>query len=415
MSTLDMKNGTLFVGNPASVVYGKVVKIEQLEAQYKRIDWIDDSKSNQLGQLDAITSVAITLAGLFNNDTEVDVKNSIVDVISESNTLHSKIYGEHIMWHAKADALRAEIQDLINEIKAIVADANPAAADFGDGGVGADQTRINAMRNVLVDIINDDDYDGKFEAGNFDRVENLKTLYKNDYNDIDQLPSQDRTTSDDRDNHQHTGNDDHYTGPFRGTQEEADRLNGMLPGAIQAGDPKSYYTAAEADEYNATLTGAQTADSLNAALTGAVQEGETFNQATADQHYAYLQGALTPDRINPQGNITEAVFFGYNRDNADRLGCTLPNGTNANPLTAEQAANFNAHLVGAENTAAEAAAHNATLEGAVQEGDVKETYTAEEASEYNSTLPGAVHVPAPTPTPTSEPEPTPEPTPDPAA
>lgn len=266
-----MKNGTLFVGNPASVVYGKVVKIEQLEAQYKRIDWIDDSKSNQLGQLDAITTVGNALAGLFTGENDTEVADKIAAVLTESGTLHSKIYGEHLMWHAKADALRAEIQDLINEIKAIVADANPAAAEIGDGGVGADQTRINAMRNVLVDIINDEDNDAKFEVGEFDKVENLKSLYKNDYNDIDQTSSQDRVPADDRDNHQHTTNDDHY----KCSQADANAYNATLPGAVKAGDPKSYYeegdeiptgkavgdvkevyTAEEAAEHNATLPGA---------------------------------------------------------------------------------------------------------------------------------------------------------------
>ena len=213
------KPGTILLGNPANLVVSKVTQIAVLEKRYKVIDWIDDMKSNQLGQLYAIWNVSKSLVINRRNMTISDtiVSDIISNIVPKAVDMHTRIVDEHSAYHEKANKLRNQIATLVNEIK-VIADA-ASGIDYvvpnDVVGVKRDQTQINAMRSKLLKIVQDnadriDVSNVVFDATSDDKlsVQFTVTLNKMDYNDIDQLANIDRTT-DPKEEHMHIDNDDH--------------------------------------------------------------------------------------------------------------------------------------------------------------------------------------------------------------
>lgn len=207
--------GTILLGNPANVVVSKVTQIAILEKKYKVIDWIDDMKSNQLGQLHAIWDVSKSLveSNVLADTTATDIVSNIVP---KAVNMHERIVGEHKNYHDQATELRNQITALVNDIKSIVA----AASGVVDGvsndvsSVKRDQAQINSMRSKLLKIVQDnaDNIDTSgvtFAVASDDKVSVQFTLALNkmDYNDIDQLANIDLTNKPEE--HMHIDNDDH--------------------------------------------------------------------------------------------------------------------------------------------------------------------------------------------------------------
>ena len=152
------------------------------------------------------------------------------------------------------------------------------------------------------------------------------------------------------------------------------------------------YSQAEADDYNATLTGAlpingttalteAQADAYNATLTGALPINGTtpLTEAQADAYNATLANALP---INGTTTLTEAQADAYNAT----LDGALPiNGTTE--LTATQANAYNATLTNAVAAGAAAPADYNTKVGSAPADN--SSLTAEEAIAYNATLDNA--------------------------
>ena len=208
--------GTILLGNPAQEVTDRVTQIAILEKQYKIVDWIDDMKSNQLGQLHAIYKVSAKLYSI--ESLGETVLTQVASIGNSSIKMHDRINGEHARYHAKAAALRAQIAELVNQIKAIVEKAtNDVNVDTsGLAGVKKDQAEINAKRSKLLTIIGDNEdtinekikYDSATEPA--PAVAMAAELNKMDYTDIDQTANIDRTTDPEED-HQHVINDDHHS------------------------------------------------------------------------------------------------------------------------------------------------------------------------------------------------------------
>ena len=210
-----MRNfGTILLGNPAQEVTDRVTQIAILEKQYKIVDWIDDMKSNQLGQLHAIYNVSSELYAI--STLSEAILSQVAAIGNSAIDMHERINGEHATYHLKAAELRAQIAALVDEIKAIVARATNYQGDSdGLAGVKKDQAEINSKRSKLITIIQDNEdtindaieYDAKTEQA--PAVSMVQRLNKTDYNDIDQTANIDRTT-DDESEHQHVDNDDHH-------------------------------------------------------------------------------------------------------------------------------------------------------------------------------------------------------------
>jgi len=192
----------IFLGDPAKYVYSKVKEIEKLEEQYKIIDWIDDVKSNQLGQLHAIYNVSTTLQQIISNSVQLQI---VKDIQLSSFAMHERINSEHNTYHSRAEYIRSQINSIAQEIKNFVNNAiSNIVGVVTDNSVKVDQGKINSMRSKLIIIIND----------NIDIIDNeqaielITILNKLDYNVIDQTSHIDRTT-DDPEMHKFIDNSDH--------------------------------------------------------------------------------------------------------------------------------------------------------------------------------------------------------------
>lgn len=209
------KPGTILLGNPANVVVSKVTQIAVLEKKYKVIDWIDDMKSNQLGQLHTIWDVSKSLVES-NVLSQTTVNDIISNIVPKAVSMHERIVGEHKNYHDQATELRNQIAALVDEIKSIVEAASGVVNGVSNdvSSVKRDQTQINSMRSKLLKIVQDnaDNIDTSgvtFDVASGDKVSVQFTLALNkmDYNDIDQLANIDLTNKPEE--HMHIDNDDH--------------------------------------------------------------------------------------------------------------------------------------------------------------------------------------------------------------
>lgn len=125
-----------------------------------------------------------------------------------------------------------------------------------------------------------------------------------------------------------------------------------------------------------------------------------YDATSANTHNAGLSGARSAG-YEEKYTAEEALAYNATLDGAVKEGDPKPSPGN---YTADEAKEYNAKLPGAVKegdakpedgtyTAEEAATHNAGLSGAVKEGDAKPSpgnYTAAEAETFNANLPGAV-------------------------
>ena len=169
--------------------------------------------------------------------------------------------------------------------------------------------------------------------------------------------------------------------------------NATLPGAITTNtvkDEEVFYTQQEADDYNATLK-------------GAIKEGDNllYTKDEVNLHNSTLQGAVKPEDIQTEGHdviyytweeykaMLPANYGWYSEETYNTALESYKNGNqntwfpeNKSPVKSPKTET----IYYTEETAN---AHNLTLPGAWQYGEVKGIATAETAKEYNRTLPGA--------------------------
>lgn len=159
------------------------------------------------------------------------------------------------------------------------------------------------------------------------------------------------------------------------TQDEADKHNDIIHGAIHEGD-KLLYTKAEVDNYNATLPGAVKPGDVQTAGHDDIYYGED----EYDEYMVAVKAAVDAGKI-PDNNIymTEDDFkrnLEIKKNN--NYGCWEPVSFIKSPKSET--------IYYTEETAN---AYNLTLDNARKYDDVKGTATAEQAKEYNRTLPDA--------------------------
>lgn len=169
--------------------------------------------------------------------------------------------------------------------------------------------------------------------------------------------------------------------------------NATLPGAITTNTVKEeevLYTQQEADNHNATLE-------------GAIKEGDKllYTKDEVNIHNAALPGAVKPEQVQTEGH--DVIYYTWEEYKAmlpanygwyseETYNTALENYKNGNQNTWFPENKSPVKSPKTETiyyTEETANAHNLTIPGAWQYGEVKGIATAETAKEYNRTLPGA--------------------------
>ena len=173
--------------------------------------------------------------------------------------------------------------------------------------------------------------------------------------------------------------------PTKITPEQSEKINATLEGAV-----KDTLTAEQAVIYNSRLEGAIKA---NVETTFTAEQLAKYNEAiqglggsTPAEHVAKTQDVSetgTQETTTVTPNEAQAAAYNATLEGAKSEG---------NTVTPEEAAAYNAALTGAKKKGdkldkTQATAYNAALPGAKSEGN---TVTPEQATAYNAALPGAI-------------------------